>query len=145
MPSLRAGGCEPKRVRALGRKIDMPHNSIATLELASLLEALAHRHRIRIVEELRDGERDVNALQAALDTTHSRTSQNLAILRAHRLVAERREGRHVYYRLVNPDMARWVLEGLRFIEADLEHEQRRRSAIEEVRQLWQPEPGGSTS
>lgn len=123
----------------------MPHRLLVARELGHLFSVFSHPDRIRIVEELRDGERDVNALQAALSTTHSRTSQNLAILRAHRLVAERREGRHVYYRLVNPDMARWLLEGLRFIEADLEHEQRRRSAIEEVRQLWQPEPGGSTS
>lgn len=123
----------------------MPHRQLVAKELGQLFSVFSHPDRIRIVEELRDGERDVNALQAALSTTHSRTSQNLAILRAHRLVAERREGRHVYYRLVNPDMARWVLEGLRFIEADLELEQRRRSAIEEVRQLWQPESGGSTS
>lgn len=123
----------------------MPHRQLIAKELGQLFSVFSHPDRIRIVEELRDGERDVNALQAALSTTHSRVSQNLAILRAHRLVSERREGRHVHYRLVNPDMARWVLEGLRFIEADLEHEQRRRSAIEEVRQLWRPESEGSAS
>ena len=123
----------------------MPHRQLIAKELGQLFSVFSHPDRIRIVEELRDGERDVNALQAALSTTHSRVSQNLAILRAHRLVSERREGRHVHYRLVNPDMARWVLEGLRFIEADLEHEQRRRSAIQEVRQLWRPETEGSAS
>ncbi len=123
----------------------MPHRQLVAKELGHLFSVFSHPDRIRIVEELRDGERDVNALQAALDVTHSRTSQNLAILRAHRLVAERREGRHVFYRLVNPDVARWVLDGLRFIEADLEFVERQRSAIEEVRQLWQPDPDGSPS
>lgn len=123
----------------------MPHRHLVAKELGQLFSIFSHPDRIRIVEELRDGERDVNALQAALDVTHSRTSQNLAILRAHRLVAERREGRHVFYRLVNPDMARWVLEGLKFIEADLALVERRRTAIEEVRQMWQPEPDGSSS
>jgi DNA-binding transcriptional ArsR family regulator len=123
----------------------MPSRHLVAKELAQLFSVFSHPDRIRIVEELREGERDVNALQAALNVTHSRTSQNLSILRAHRLVAERREGRHVYYRLVNPDIARWVLDGLRFIEADLELTERRRSAIEEVRQLWRPEPDTPTS
>lgn len=123
----------------------MPHRHLVAKELGQLFNVFSHPDRIRIVEELRDGERDVNALQAALDVTHSRTSQNLAILRAYRLVAERREGRHVFYRLVNPDVARWVLEGLRFIEADLALVERRRTAIEQVRQMWQPDPGDSTS
>jgi len=42
-------------------------------------------------------------------------------------------------------MARWVLEGLRFIEGDLALVERRRMAIEEVRQMWKPDPDGSTS
>lgn len=117
----------------------MPSRHLAAKELGNLFSVFTHPDRIRIVEELRDGERDVNALQAALDVTHSRTSQNLAILRAHRLVTERREGRHVYYRLVEPEIARWVLDGLRFIEADLQRVHQRQSAIEEARQLWTPE------
>ena len=93
----------------------MPTRLIAAQELARLFNALSHPDRIRIVEELRDGERDVNALQAALGVTHSRTSQNLSVLRMHRVVAERREGRHVFYRLVQPDMATWILAGIQFL------------------------------
>lgn len=123
----------------------MPSRHLVAKELGQLFAVFSHPDRLRIVEELREGERDVNALQAALNVTHSRTSQNLAVLRAHRIVAERREGRHVFYRLVNPDIAGWVLDGLRFIEADLDMVERRRSAIEEVRQLWRPGSGASTS
>lgn len=123
----------------------MPHRHLVAKELGQLFSVFSHPDRIRIVEELRAGERDVNALQTALDVTHSRASQNLAILRAHRIVAERREGRHVFYRLVTPELARWVLDGLRFIEADLDLVERRRTAIEEVRQLWKPEPDESAS
>lgn len=123
----------------------MPSRHLVARELGLLFSVFSHPDRLRIVEELREGERDVNALQAALGVSHSRTSQNLAILRAHRLVAERREGRHVFYRLVTPEIARWVLDGLRFIEADLELTEQKRSAIEEVRQLWRPENDVSTS
>lgn len=117
----------------------MPSRHIVAKELGSLFSVFTHPDRIRIVEELRDGEKDVNALQAALEVTHSRTSQNLAILRAHRVVVERREGRHVYYRLVNPAIAQWVLDGLRFIEADLVRVYERQSAIEQARQMWTPD------
>lgn len=124
----------------------MPSRSIVAKELGQLFGVLSHPDRVRIVEELRDGEHDVNALQAALNVSHSRTSQNLAVLRAHRLVVERREGRHVFYRLVDPELARWLLGGLQFIQGDLEQVESRRSAIEEVRQMWlvqapAPKPG----
>ena len=118
----------------------MPSRSLVAKELGQLFGVLSHPDRVRIVEELRDGEHDVNALQAALDVSHSRTSQNLAVLRAHRLVVERREGRHVFYRLVNAALAQWLLGGLQFIQTDLEQIESRRSAIEEVRQMWAVQP-----
>ena len=118
----------------------MPSRSLVAKELGQLFGVLSHPDRVRIVEELRDGEHDVNALQAALNVSHSRTSQNLAVLRAHRLVVERREGRHVFYRLVNAELAQWLLGGLQFIQADLEQTESRRSAIEEVRQMWTVQP-----
>lgn len=123
----------------------MPSRHLAAKELGSLFSVFTHPDRIRIVEELRDGERDVNALQTALGVSHSSTSQNLAVLRAHRIVTERREGRHVYYRLVEPAIAGWVAAGLHFIEADIDRVQQRRTAIEEARQLWRPDGDGSAT
>ena len=114
----------------------MPTRVIAAQELAKLFGVFSHPDRLRIVEELRDGERDVNALHEALGVTHSRTSQNLSVLRSHRVVVERREGRHVFYRLAHPDVADWVLAGFRFIEADLADVVQRRLAIEAARQVW---------
>ncbi len=117
---------------------DMPTRAIAARELAKFFGVFSHPDRLRIVEELRDGERDVNALQETLGVSHSRTSQNLAVLRSHRVVIERREGRHVYYRLSHPDVADWVLDGLRFLEADLAEVVQRRMALEAARQVWTP-------
>ncbi|MGE0592896.1 MAG: ArsR/SmtB family transcription factor [Vicinamibacterales bacterium] len=114
----------------------MPSRAIAARELAKLFGAFSHPDRVRIVEALREGERDVNALQETLGVSHSRTSQNLAVLRAHHVVVERKEGRHVYYRLVHPEVAEWVLGGLRFLEADLADVVQRRMAIEAARQVW---------
>lgn len=116
----------------------MPTRTIAARELAKFFGVFSHPDRVRIVEELREGERDVNALQEALGVSHSRTSQNLAILRTNRVVAERRDGRHVFYRLTHPEVAEWVLGGLRFVEADLADVVQRRMAIEAARQVWNP-------
>ncbi|MFN4258240.1 MAG: ArsR/SmtB family transcription factor [Gemmataceae bacterium] len=117
----------------------MPHHLLVCKELGELLGVLAHPHRIRIVEELRHGERDVNTMQAILEVSHSSVSQHLAVLRAHRIVAERREGRHVFYHLRQPDLARWLIEGTRFLEDDQTHSETIRQAIQIVRAEWQEE------
>ena len=96
----------------------MPDRVFATEELARLPGVLSHPERIRIVEELRGGEPDVNSIQKLLGVAHSRVSQNLSILRSHRIVAERRPGRHVYYRLLQPPLATWPLEVLTFLERE---------------------------
>lgn len=115
----------------------MPGRAIVAKEFASLLSALAHPHRIRIVEELGAGEMDVNSLQAQLGISHSGVSQNLAILRAHRLVTERREGRRVIYRLTHPSLAAWLLQGLDFLAQDLAHGDEMRGLLDRVRHQWE--------
>ena len=97
---------------------------------------LAHPDRIRLIEELRRGEVDVNGLTHALGTTHSRVSQQLAVLRAHRLVIERRDGRHVFYRLLHPRIAEWVLKGAEFLRADISAAEELRTALEQVHAVW---------
>ena len=114
----------------------MPHREIVAKELAGLLRVLAHPHRIRIIEELRGGERDVTSLQTFLHISHSGVSQHLMQLRAHRLVAERREGRQVFYHLRQPDLARWLTEAMRFIELESVEADQLRKAIKKTRANW---------
>ena len=114
----------------------MPERVFATKELAKLLTVLSHPERIRIVEELRGKEMDVNSLQKLLGTSHSRVSQNLALLRSHRIVAERREGRHVYYHLVQPRLAAWLLEGLTFLEQEAALSEELRTTLGRAREMW---------
>lgn len=114
----------------------MPHRALVTKELAELLGVLSHPHRIQIIEELRDKEFDVNALQAALGISHSGVSQHLMVLRAHRLVAERRAGRHVYYQLRQPDLAQWLLRATQFLERETVQANTLRKAINKTRRDW---------
>jgi DNA-binding transcriptional ArsR family regulator len=115
-----------------------------TRELAELLAALGHPHRIRIIQELRDGERDVKSLQDSLDISHSGVSQHLMVLRAHRIVSERRQGRHVFYRLRQPEMASWLLGATKFLEQESEMLELRK-AIRKARRTWAAKRGLPTS
>jgi DNA-binding transcriptional ArsR family regulator len=69
---------------------------------AEFFRVLGHPARIRLLQLLRDGERTVGALQAALDLNSGGTSQQLAALRKQGLVVSRREGTSVYYRVKDP-------------------------------------------
>lgn len=109
---------------------------LAAMELAKFFGVLAHPLRIQIIEELRDRERTVNDLQVALQVPHASVSQHLAILRAHRVVIERRQGRHVFYHLRAPELATVVAHCLSFISPDADESERILSAIEYAKTEW---------
>jgi ArsR family transcriptional regulator len=82
--------------------VAVPHNAQPVHEVkANLFRVLGHPARVRILELLRDGERSVGALQAALGLDSGGTSQHLAALRRIGLVESRREGTSVYYRVAD--------------------------------------------
>lgn len=117
----------------------MPSRIRVARELADIFKLMSHPDRIRLAEELRAGEKDVNTLAEYLDLPAPRVSQHLSLLRAHRLVAERRDGRQHFYRLVQPDIADWIVDGLAFLEG-------RASAvpeeeIDDARRLWSASAG----
>ncbi len=72
---------------------------------SELFRALAHPTRIRILEQLVDGERSVQDLQGALTLEQPIVSQHLAALRAKNVVTVRREGTLAYYALSSPLVA----------------------------------------
>jgi len=53
--------------------------------------------RIRILDELRDGERNVQSIADALTTTQQNVSGHLRLLRAAGVVSRRPAGREVFY------------------------------------------------
>jgi len=69
---------------------------------ADLFKALAHPARVRALEVLADGERNVSDLQAEVGIESSHLSQQLGVLRRAGLVTTRREGSSVYYAIKDP-------------------------------------------
>jgi DNA-binding transcriptional ArsR family regulator len=110
--------------------------SLAIQELATLLGVLSHPDRVRIIEELRTEEHDVSFLAAQLEVAQARVSQHLSVLRAHRLVRTRREGRHVFYQLANARIADWLVDGLDFLEASIREGDAIKESVAEARSRW---------
>ena len=69
---------------------------------ARLFHALSDKTRLRIMEQLREGEQCVCDLNDTFKTGQSRLSFHLKVLKEAGLILDRREGRWMYYS-INPD------------------------------------------
>lgn len=68
---------------------------------ASIARALADPKRLCVLEQLAGGERSVSELSRDVGCQVPNMSQHLTVLRTAGLVASRREGSNVFYRLVD--------------------------------------------
>jgi rhodanese-related sulfurtransferase len=72
--------------------------------LAQIAHALAHAHRLELLEHLGQGERSVEDLAARASLTLANASRHLQLLRRAALVEGRRDGKRVYYRLAGDEV-----------------------------------------
>jgi ArsR family transcriptional regulator len=75
-------------------------------EAAAMMAALSHEARLRVLCDLVGGERMAGELVRRSGLSQSALSQHLAKLREEGLVATRREGQTIFYRIANADAAR---------------------------------------
>jgi ArsR family transcriptional regulator, virulence genes transcriptional regulator len=73
---------------------------------ARLLKLLASEQRLLLLCRLVEGEASVGVLADHARLAQAATSQHLAKMRAEGLVATRRDGQTIYYRLADPAAAR---------------------------------------
>jgi rhodanese-related sulfurtransferase/predicted transcriptional regulator len=73
-------------------------------EFARVGKALASGRRIELLDVLANGDRTVEALAREAGLSVANTSQHLQVLRQTGLVASRREGTSVHYRLATPEV-----------------------------------------
>lgn len=82
--------------------------------------ALADENRIRILMALREREMCVCQVTGFLDLSPSTTSKHLSILRQARLIASRKKGKWVYYRLADdPSSSGMVREALAWVSSSV--------------------------
>ena len=71
------------------------------VQLADIAAALAHPHRLEILELIAQGERSVEELADRIRLSVANTSRHLQILRRARLAEPRRDGKRMLYRLIS--------------------------------------------
>ncbi|MCM2321099.1 ArsR family transcriptional regulator [Pseudomonas linyingensis] len=69
---------------------------------SQLLKVLANPDRLLLLCQLAEGERNVGELQETLGIVQPTLSQQLGVLRREGLVATRRDGKLIYYRITDP-------------------------------------------
>lgn len=72
---------------------------------SDLLKSLSHETRLMILCILSEGEKSVSELEDILSMPQAAVSQQLARLRLDGLVDTRREGRMIYYSILNHEVA----------------------------------------
>ncbi len=71
-------------------------------DAAQFLKAISHEGRLMILCHLATGEKSVTELERLLSSRQAAVSQQLSRLREEGLVAPRREGKAIFYRLTDP-------------------------------------------
>ncbi|MHB1302229.1 MAG: ArsR/SmtB family transcription factor [Acidiphilium sp.] len=83
-------------------KFDIAQFEASAAEAAKLLRALGNERRLMILCQLSDGVRSVGQLFPLVGLSQSALSQHLAVLREEGIVATRREGQTIWYRIADP-------------------------------------------
>ena len=71
------------------------------IQFAAVAKAVAHAHRLELLELLAQGERSVEALAGKAGLSIANTSQHLQQMRRAGIVSGRREGKFVFYQLAD--------------------------------------------
>jgi ArsR family transcriptional regulator len=83
---------------------NMNINDHTIIQQACLFKTLMHPARIAILESLRNSEECVCHLEAHLHLRQAYLSQQLAVLRKAGLIADRRDGMNMFYRITQPEV-----------------------------------------
>ena len=81
---------------------DITRFEASAAEAAKLLRALGNERRLMILCQLTGGERPVGELLPLVGLSQSALSQHLAVLREEGVVATRRDGQMIWYRISDP-------------------------------------------
>jgi ArsR family transcriptional regulator len=86
------------------RRRHEPLSPEAVALVAERFRILGEPVRIRILQVLQDGERNVSDLVAAIGSTQPNVSKHLRILQESGIVARRQQGNLVYYEIADPSV-----------------------------------------
>ena len=113
------GTCRPsERLSQLKKKTNRL-DDMRIKRLEQVFFGLADKTRLMMLELLADEELCSCEIMAALDLTEPTTSHHLGILERAGLVASRRDGKWVFYRLANPNAKAVLKNGFALVKGAL--------------------------
>jgi len=86
------------------KKLKSPFPKEVYRQNASIYKVMANPKRLEILNIIKNGEASVNALSETIGMRKSNTSQHLSYLRYLGLVKSRRDGKNIYYSIVDPNI-----------------------------------------
>ena len=101
MKSIVESDSVERRAPSVAPALDMADMRRAAAQATALLRTLANEDRLLLLCQLSQGEHSVGQLEALLDIRQPTLSQQLAVLRAEGLVATRRDGKRIHYRVAD--------------------------------------------
>lgn len=82
--------------------VDFDQMRSAADRACRLMKVLSNPDRLLLLCQLSQGEKRVGELEALVGVVQPTLSQQLGVLREEGVVATRREGKHIYYRIDSP-------------------------------------------
>ena len=94
------------------KKLIRTLDPVGLSKAADVIKVVGHPDRLKILEFLEDGEKSVGEIQDGLGLAQAIVSQHLAKVRGWDIVESRRDGIHVYYRIIE-EKVRHILDCIR--------------------------------
>ena len=91
-------------------------NETALYDAAELFKVFGDSTRIRILYLLLNKEKNVTEIAGDLKMNQSAISHQLKILKTNKLIANRREGKTMYYRLADDHVYNIIAQGIEHVE-----------------------------
>ena len=89
-------------MKATKKRVRLPLEALQ--QAAECLKTIAHPHRLRMLQMLMESEYTVGELAEACDITSPMASEHLRLMQRCGFLDARKEGRFVYYQVVEPHL-----------------------------------------
>jgi len=86
--------------------------------VAELFRAFSDTSRVRILSAILEQEANTSALAASIGLSESAVSHHMRGLRQMRIVKARRDGKEVYYSVIDPHLVALFQQGVRHVQED---------------------------
>jgi len=101
-PKLEMSAPELPKKSANAAVLDLDWMRSQAAQVVSLLKVIGNPDRLLLLCQMLQGEYSVGELEELLDIQQPTLSQQLGVLRTEGLVATRRDGKYIYYRVSHP-------------------------------------------